>query len=189
MKHAVHALVIASVLAVAACSQDDTADNPATSPSTPALSTTATAAASNLAPAPGSSAAAASSAATPASAGPYLFDLLQQSDFAAAFHALKGAKELPDWTEQGGTSTPAQKVAVDGKSLLAAAGCKPHDCPSERIVLLYDEKTHAMWGVFARRQGEAPADVSDGSNDQLSWLGEPDDQFKDALKKRLYYPE
>lgn len=188
MKHAVHALVIAAVLAVAACSQDDTADNPAT-PSSPAISTTATAAASNQAPAPGGSAATAASAATPAAAGPYLFDLLQQGDFAAAFHALKGARELPEWTLQGGTSTPAQKVTLDGKSLLAVAGCKPHDCPSERIVLLYDEKTHAMSGVFARRQGEAPADVSDGSNDQLSWLGEPDDAAKDALKKKLYYPE
>ncbi|MBT2116949.1 hypothetical protein KK141_04870 [Dyella sp. LX-66] len=188
MKHAVHALVIASVLAVAACSQDDTTDNPAT-PSSPAISTTATASASNQAPAPDSSAATASSAATPAADGPYLFDLLQQSDFAIAFHALKGAQGLPDWTQQGGTSTPAQKVALDGKSLLAAAGCKPHDCPSERIVLLYDEKSHAMWGVFARRQGEAPADVSDGSNDQLSWLGEPDDKTKDELKKKLYYPE
>jgi len=184
MKHAVHALVIAAALAVAACTQDDT-DNPVASAQTPAISTTATAAASSYAPAPDSSAAAAASVA----AGPYLFDLLQQSDFAAAFHALSGTKELPEWTHQGGTSTPAQKVTVDGKSLLEAAGCKPHDCPTERIVLLYDEKTHSMWGVFARRQGEAPTDVSDDSNDQLNWLGEPDDKLKDALKKKLYYPE
>ena len=188
MKHAVHALVIASVLAVAACTQDDT-DHPATSTQAPALSTTATAEASNQAPAQDSSAAGAASAATPAADGPYLFDLLQRADFAAAFHALGGARDLPEWTHQGGTSTPAQKVTVDGKSLLEAAGCKPHDCPTERIVLLYDEKSHAMWGVFARRQGEAPTDVSDDSNDQLSWLGEPGDAIKDALKKKLYYPE
>ncbi|MGO4700077.1 Ivy family c-type lysozyme inhibitor [Dyella sp. 2RAB6] len=188
MKHAVHALVIASVLAVAACTQDDT-DPPAKSAQAPAISTTSTAAASNQASALDSSAASASSTTAPAADGPYLFDLLQRPDFAAAFQALGGAKDLPEWTQQGGTSTPAQKVAVDGKSLLAAGGCKPHDCPSERIVLLYDEKTHAMWGVFARRQGEAPVDVSDGSNDQLSWLGEPSDATKDELKKKLYYPE
>lgn len=183
MKHAVHALVIAAALAVAACTQDDTGKQGITPPP-PAVSTTATASASNQAPAPDSS-----SAAAPADAGPYLFDLLQQPDFAAAFHALSGAKELPEWTHQGGTSTPAQKVTAGGKTLLAVGGCKPHDCPSERIVLLYDEKTHAMWGVFARRKGEAPADVSDGSNDQLSWLGEPDDKTKEELKKKLYYPE
>ena len=182
MKHAVHALVIAAALAIAACTQDDTGTQ-SKAPTQPAISTTATASASNQAPAPESS------AAVPADAGPYLFDLLQQADFAAAFHALGGAKDLPEWTHQGGTSTPAQKVTAGGKTLLAVSGCKPHDCPSERIVLLYDEKTHAMWGVFARRQGEAPADVSDGSNDQLSWLGEPDDALKDALKKKLYYPE
>lgn len=188
MKHAVHALVIVSVLVTAACNQRET-DHPATSAQSPAISTTATAAASNLSPAPGGSAATAASSAPPADAGPYLFDLLQRPDFAAAFQALSGARDLPDWTHQGGTSTPAQKVMVEGKSLLAVGGCKPHDCPSERIVLLYDENTHAMWGVFARRQGEAPADVSDDSNDQRSWLGEPDDQLKDALKKKLYYPE
>jgi len=188
MKHAVHALVIASVLAVAACTQDDT-EKQGESPTMPAISTTSTAAASNQAPAPDSSAANASSAGVPAEAGPYLFDLLQRSDFAAAFQALSGARELPDWTHQGGTSTPAQKVTLDGKTLLTASGCKPHDCPSERIVLLYDEQSHAMWGVFARRQGEAPVDVSDGSNDQLSWLGAPDDKVKDELKKKLYYPE
>lgn len=184
MKHAVHALLIASVLATAACTQDKHEQGPQ-----PAVTTTATAAAANLAPAADSSAAEVSSTSEPIAKGPYLFDLLQQPDFAAAFQALAGGKDLPEWTRQGGTSTPAQKVTVDGKTLQAASGCKPHDCPSERIVLLYDEKTHGMWGVFARRQGEAPADVSDSSNDQLIWLGEPDDQLKDALKKRLYYPE
>lgn len=184
MKHAVHALLIASVLAVAACTQDKPEQG-----TQPAPSTTATASATNLAPAPGSSIAEASSTGGLADKGPYLFDLLQQPDFAAAFQSMSGAKELPEWTRQGGTSTPAQKVTVDGKTLQEASGCKPHDCPSERIVLLYDEKTHGMWGVFARRQGEAPADVSDSSNDQLTWLGEPDDPLKDALKKKLYYPE
>lgn len=184
MKHAVHALLIASVLAAAACTQDKSEQG-----QHPAVSTTATAAAANLAPAPANSVAEASSSGAPVAKGPYLFDLLQQPDFAAAFQALAGAKDLPEWTRQGGTSTPAQHLTVDGKDLQAASGCKPHDCPSERIVVLYDEKTHAMWGVFARRQGEAPADVSDSSNDQLTWLGEPDDKLKDALKKKLYYPE
>lgn len=184
MKQAVHALVIVSFLAAAACTQDKPEQG-----RQPAVSTTATAAASNLAPAAGSSAAEASSSAEPVAKGPYLFDLLQQPDYAAAFQSMAGAKDLPDWTRQGGTSTPAQQVTVDGRTLQVAAGCKPHDCPSERIVLLYDGKAHRMWGVFARRQGEAPVDVSDRSNDQLTWLGEPDDSLKDALKKKLYHPE
>jgi hypothetical protein len=183
MKYAAYALVFAATLGGAACTQDKQDGTQA-----PAASTTPTAAASNLAPAPASSAGS-SADVDQAAKGPYLFDLLQRPDFNAAFANLAGAEELPEWTRQGGTSTPAQTVTVDGKLLLAAAGCKPHDCPSERIVLLYDEKTHAMWGVFARRQGEAPTDVSDGSNDQLTWLGEPDDKQKDALKKQLYYPE
>lgn len=184
MTYAAYAFVFAAALSCVACTQDRQEQ----AQQAPATSTTRTAAASNLAPAPGTSGGSPADV-EPASKGPYLFDLMQRPDFNAAFGALAGAKDLPEWTRQGGTSTPAQTVTVDGKTLLAAAGCKPHDCPSERIVLLYDEKTHAMWGVFARRQGEAPTDVSDSSNDQLAWLGEPDDKLKDALKKQLYYPE
>ncbi|PMQ04413.1 Inhibitor of vertebrate lysozyme [Dyella sp. AD56] len=52
------------------------------------------------------------------------------------------------------------------RRLLLAAACKPHDCPPERILILYDESTRAMSGLFARRKPCAAnnADSNDPAN-------------------------
>ncbi|WP_430389284.1 Ivy family c-type lysozyme inhibitor [Dyella sp. 20L07] len=121
----------------------------------------------------------------------YFYDLLQHPDFASAFAALSGAEQLPPWTSQGGTSTPAQQVQLSGRTQLLATACKPHDCPSERILVLYDQSTHAMCGVFARRKAGASNDVdsNDPANDDLIWLGAPDDAAKHLLREKLYSRE
>jgi hypothetical protein len=125
-----------------------------------------------------------------ASDAPYLYDLLQRPDFASAFAALAGVDPLPEWVHQGGTSTPAQHVVLEGRPLLLAAACKPHDCPSERILLLYDPHTHVMSGLFARRKPEAAneSDSDDPINDEWIWLGEPDAATKTLLQQKLYSP-
>ncbi|QNK00759.1 Ivy family c-type lysozyme inhibitor [Dyella telluris] len=121
----------------------------------------------------------------------YLYDLMQRPDFSTAFAALSGADQLPAWAKQGGVATPAQQVTVDGHTLLLATACKPHDCPSERILILYDENTHAMSGLFARRKPNAVnnADSNDPANDDLSWLGAPDEATKQLLQHKLYSPD
>lgn len=121
---------------------------------------------------------------------PYFHDLLQRPDFASAFAALAGAEQLPDWTRQGGTSTPAQRVVIEGRAQLLAAACKLRDCPSERLLVLYDEGSHAMSGVFARRKPEASddADSDDPINDDVIWLGAPDQAAKSLLQQKLYAP-
>ncbi|MFC4764970.1 Ivy family c-type lysozyme inhibitor [Dyella koreensis] len=181
MKLSAIALAFSAALACAACSQDKNgaASAPAASATTNKIDVASSVSAAESLPVDADTAA----------KGPYLFDLLQRPDFSAAFAKLSGASDLPDWTRQGGTSAPAQHVVVSGKSMLVASGCKPHDCPGERIVLLYDEKTHDLWGVFAKRTGEAPVDVGDTRNDQLSWLGGPDEGVKVLLKRKLYSPE
>ncbi|MFC4527526.1 hypothetical protein ISN76_07860 [Dyella halodurans] len=121
----------------------------------------------------------------------YLHDLLQRRDFGTAFAALAGAEQLPDWPRQGGTSTPAQRVALNGRTQWLVAACKPHDCPSERILLLFEESTHAMSGVFARRKPGVADDVdsNDQANDDLTWLGAPDEATKRLLLAKLYPSE
>ena len=185
------ALAIASVLAIAACSQDDgdrEVRGRVASPIIPA------------APAHGGSVSAAFpmwADAEPADGagpevsvlGPYLSDLLERADFAIAFEALAGINALPAWTRDGGTAAPAKDMRADGRTLLVAHGCKPHDCATERLVLAYDEKSHAMWGVFARARRDR-SDLDDGgadeSRDELTWLGRPDAKIKAALKQWLY---
>ena len=132
---------------------------------------------------------AAAAAEVPIADGPlYFHDLLQRRDFASAFAVLSGADQLPDWPRQGGTSTPAQRVVLNGRPQWLATACKPHDCPSERILVLYDEDTHAMSGVFARRKPGAANDVdsNDEANDDLIWLGAPDEAAKQFLRAKLY---
>lgn len=130
----------------------------------------------------------AAGAEVPDAAPVYLFDLVQRPGFAEALQALPGAEALPDWVRKGGTATPAQVVQVEGKAMLLATACRPHDCPSERVALLYDERDHAMWGLFAQRPGDVPAtaDLADDSHDRLRWLGAPDAQRKALLHEALY---
>lgn len=120
----------------------------------------------------------------------YFSELLQHQDFASAFEALSNADQLPPWTHQGGTSTPAQQVQIEGRTQLLAVACKPHDCPMERILVLYDVNTHAMSGLFARRKAGVASDVdsNDPANDDLIWLGAPDEAAKALLQKKLYSP-
>jgi hypothetical protein len=120
----------------------------------------------------------------------YFTDLLVRPDFSTALAALSGADQLPAWTSQGGTSTPVQQLQLNGRTQLLATACKPHDCPSERILLLYDEQSHAMSGVFARRKAGARNDMdsNDPANDDLIWLGAPDEQTRKVLQQNLYSP-
>jgi hypothetical protein len=121
----------------------------------------------------------------------YFNELLQHQDFASAFEALSNADQLPLWTHQGGTSTPAQQVEIEGRTQVLAIACKPHDCPTERILVLYDVNTHAMSGLFARRKAGAANDVdsNDPANDDLIWLGAPDKAAKALLQQKLYSPD
>lgn len=114
----------------------------------------------------------------------YLYDLMQQSAFFDAFESMDGAKTLPAWVSDGGTATPARMVTVDGKSQLFAEACKPHDCPSEKIVLLYDKASHVMQGVFVSDPAPS-ADAGLGDQAQFVWLGKPDDATRAWLKKTL----
>ncbi|WP_266159332.1 Ivy family c-type lysozyme inhibitor [Dyella silvatica] len=121
----------------------------------------------------------------------YFDDLLKRSDFSKAFASLSGVAALPVWARQGGTATPVQTVQVEGKSMLLAAACKPHDCPAERILVLYDEHSQSIWAVFAHHpQGLSPAtNPYDPANDQLTWLGAPSDDIKQLLQEKLNSPE
>lgn len=118
----------------------------------------------------------------------YLFDLLQRQDFTKTLDALPGARALPAWVRQGGTATPVQTVQLDGRDMLLATACKPHDCPTERVALLYDAQGHAMWGLFAQRPENLPpaVDPADGSQDRLTWLGEPIPDRRKLLRDALY---
>lgn len=117
----------------------------------------------------------------------HFYGLLQRPDFSLAFAAMPGTDQLPYWTRHEETSTPALRVDVAGHEQWLAGACKPHDCPAERILVLYDAQAHAMTGLFARRKVDAvDIDSSDPTNDELTWLGVPDEQTRQFLHERMY---
>jgi hypothetical protein len=183
MKLSMPACALAAALACVACSQgpQPPAAPPSAASSPGAPATQAPAGATTTA---GNAAAVAKPAGVPI----YLFDLLQRADFRQALDALQGAQALPAWVRQGGTATPAQTVRLDGRPMLLATACKPHDCPTERVALLYDAHDHAIWGLFAQRpENLTPAvDPDDSSQDKLTWLGQPDKPRRRLLCDALY---
>ena len=185
MRFSVLACALTATLACAACSQ-----GPPT-PVAPASSSSASSASVPATPAGAATTAGnatANVAAKPAAAPVYLFDLLQRPDFTQALDALHGAQALPPWVRTGGTATPVQTVQVDGRPMLLATACKPHDCPTERVALLYDAQGRAMWGLFAQRPENLPpaVDPADSSQDRLTWLGGPDPRRRELLRAALY---
>lgn len=114
----------------------------------------------------------------------YLYDLMQEPAFSDAFAAMDGAQSLPEWVSKGGTAVPAKEVDVDGKSRLLVQACKPHDCPAEKIVLLYDKSGQTMQGVFVHDSAPSP-DAGISNQAQFTWLGKPDDATRAWLKKTL----
>ena len=186
MKFSVLACALTATLACAACSQgSQTPAAPASSASSPGKpATQATPAGAATTAGNGATMA----VATPTAVPIYLHDLLQHPDFTKTLDALHDAQALPAWVRQGGTATPARTVQVDGKAMLLATACKPHDCPTERVALLYDAQDHAMWGLFAQRpENLAPAvDPDDSSQDKLTWLGQPDQPRRQLLHDALY---
>ncbi|MGQ6002030.1 MULTISPECIES: Ivy family C-type lysozyme inhibitor [Serratia] len=94
--------------------------------------------------------------------------LAADQDTKAEFQKMASNQHLPKWVTQGGTDSQGQKVNIAGKQYLVLNSCKPHDCGSQRIAVLYATATKKIAGVFST------VDEKTG-NEKLQWLNIPDD--------------
>ncbi|MEB8258226.1 Ivy family C-type lysozyme inhibitor [Enterobacter asburiae] len=94
--------------------------------------------------------------------------LAANEDTKAEFQKMASHQHLPKWVTQGGTDSQVQKVSIAGKQYLVLNSCKPHDCGSQRIAVLYATATKKIAGVFSS------IDEKTG-NEKLQWLNIPDD--------------
>ncbi|EAA9274025.1 Ivy family C-type lysozyme inhibitor [Salmonella enterica] len=94
--------------------------------------------------------------------------LAADQDTKAEFQKMASNQHLPKWVTQGGTDSQGQKVNIAGKKYLVLNSCKPHDCGSQRIAVLYATATKKIAGVFST------VDEKTG-NEKLQWLNIPDD--------------
>ena len=115
---------------------------------------------------------------SPATAGPYLFELLEIRAYRAGWDAmLKVQKNLPAWVSafsktMDGVATPSEDVDIDGQAYLYATVCKPHDCGGNTLYVVFNTEGMA-WGLLA---GSA-----DGDNHKDRYLGKPNNAIADAL--------
>ena len=62
----------------------------------------------------------------------------------AAFNQMVQGHKLPAWVMKGGTYTPAQTVTLGDETYQVMSACKPHDCGSQRIAVMWSEKSNQM---------------------------------------------
>lgn len=78
-----------------------------------------------------------------------------------AFEAMARGHQLPGWVKKGVVESPAIKVDMDGRNYLVMQACKPHQCASQQIAVMYAPAQGTMYGVLLGRNG---------ASEKLTWL-------------------
>lgn len=81
----------------------------------------------------------------------------------AAFNQMVQGHKLPAQVMKGGTYTPAQTVTLGDETYQVMSACKPHDCGSQRIAVMWSEKSNQMTGLFSTIDEKT-------SQEKLTWL-------------------
>ena len=107
---------------------------------------------------------------------PYLFDLLKEKPYHAAWDAMfKGEKKVDPWIvafgkTYDGVTDKIKTLIVGGQSDTFGWVCKPHDCGSNQLYVLFAPTAGAAWGMLVTDKG-------------TRWFGSPNDTVKAALTK------
>lgn len=106
-------------------------------------------------------------------AEPYPWDLLKVEGFRKPYYAALGGKVKERWlAELPGPSVPAERSVLSGTEYLFVHSCKPHECDTQNIVLLYAPEERTVVGKLSQ-------------NGVVTMLGNPSNQASAELN-RLY---
>ena len=86
----------------------------------------------------------------------------------ASFHQVIENNDLPSWILTGGTESSSRTINLNGNEYQVMTSCKPHDCPSEQIAIMYSKEKNVMAGVFSS------SDEKNNTQDLL-WFNISDD--------------
>lgn len=105
---------------------------------------------------------------------PYLFDLLKQPSYLAAWKGMLSGESVPKWVSSyartfDGPSSPAKDISVGAETYTLGWVCKAHDCGDNQLYVLFAPGGSRAWGLL----------VTGG---QEKWLGRPDAAIKAAIK-------
>jgi hypothetical protein len=106
-------------------------------------------------------------------AGPYLFDLMKQPAYRAAWTAMLAGETVPAWVEDyaktlDGPATPSIDIPVGDDAYTLAFTCKAHDCGDNQLYVLFTRSGAKAWGLLL-------------TGAQRKWLGAPDQAIQDAI--------
>ncbi len=109
--------------------------------------------------------------------GPYLFDLLKQPAYLAAWKAMLKGEQVPAWVASytktfDGPSSPSKTVTVGGQAYTLGWVCKAHDCGDNQLHVLFAPQGKQAWGLLVT-----------GSNQK--WLGKPDASIQAAITSNM----
>lgn len=115
----------------------------------------------------------------------YPADLVKQEPrVASAFAGLtKTIVAKHAWVRDFGVTTPVEETTLNNESYVRLSGCKPHDCPSEKYVVLVSKKNNHAVGAFLTNQQAAAGALSDST---IQWLGQPTDEQVAVLAAALF---
>ncbi len=115
----------------------------------------------------------------------YPADLVKQEpQIGSAFSDLtKTIVSKHAWVKGFGVTTPVEDTTLNNESYVQLSGCKPHDCPSEKYVVLVSKKNHQAVGAFLINRQAAAGALSEST---IQWLGQPTDEQVAALAVALF---
>ena len=95
-----------------------------------------------------------------APAGPYLFDLLKQKPYLAAWNAMLSGAGVPAWVKNyaktfDGPSSPSKDVPIQGKVYTLGWVCKAHDCGDNQLHVLFAPGAARLRRPRVSRNGSA----------------------------------
>lgn len=94
--------------------------------------------------------------------------LATDQDMKAEFKKMTAKHHLPKWVTLGGTDSEGKKVDIGGNQYVVLTSCKPHECSSQRIAVIYSVAKKKIAGVFSS--------VDENTGDEkLQWLNIPDE--------------
>ena len=108
----------------------------------------------------------------------------QEPQIARAFSDLAGnLKKKHAWVQKFGVTTPTEEITLGSSTYVRMSGCKPHDCPTEKYVVLVSKSDHKAVGAFVVNRLDNGA-IPTRSN--IYWLGQPNEEQMTALAAALF---
>lgn len=105
-------------------------------------------------------------------------ELAASQNTKAEFARMVEGHKLPSWVTKGATSSETKEVQLGDNHYLVLESCKPHDCGSERMAVLYSPKLKRMMGLYSSVDEQK-------ASERLTWLNVGDEESIDG-KTVLY---